>query len=482
MFDKAKYLVGASAVEYAVQLLVPMFLVRTLSHQDFASYRFMWLLSATLTGSLLLGFPASLYYFMPRVAREQQFGYVAQTGAFCALLAALACALLLGVATAFPGLDFLRLLPHPLPVFFGFLVLVGTTGLLDFLPAARADVPGQARVNLANALLRAGCTVAGASFGSITAVCWALFVYACGRFLLQAFYIGQAMPLAGGFDAARFRAQFAYAVPFGVANAFWSLRTQAEQWVGASILEPRQYALLSIAGTMSPIVMLVRQAVTASIVSAINRLEAEGDVPGMVKINADANVLDTSYTYPVLTFFFVTSGPLFALVYTSAYADAAMATKLICLGMVALTIETTTLTKAMGLRRMVLQFETAMLAMSVALSVAGGLAFGFVGVVLGSVVSRYLSTAYYVFTLTRRTGIPLRQFQHWGQLGRNLGCSVAAGAVAWIVLKAGAAWPLALQFGVTTAVLGTTYLVLAYLFGVSLPGRGMIASLLRRRG
>jgi hypothetical protein len=37
MFDKAKYLVGASAVEYAVQLLVPMFLVRTLSHQDFAS-------------------------------------------------------------------------------------------------------------------------------------------------------------------------------------------------------------------------------------------------------------------------------------------------------------------------------------------------------------------------------------------------------------------------------------------------------------
>ncbi|MGE5116994.1 MAG: lipopolysaccharide biosynthesis protein [Betaproteobacteria bacterium] len=482
VFGKAKYLVAASAVEYAVQLLVPVFLVRTLTHEEFASYRFMWLLAGTLTGSLLLGFPASLYYFLPREPRERQFGYVAQTAAFCALLAVLIGALLVGVRAAWPGLDFLRLLPRPLPVFLAFLVLIGATGLFDFLPAARADVKGQAGLNLMNALLRAGCTVTGAWFGSIESVCWALLAYAAARFMLMGGYVARSMPLAGGgFDALRFKGQFAYAVPFGVANACWSLRTQAQQWVGASILEPRQYALLSIAGTIAPIAMLVRQAITASIVAPINRLEAQRDVAGMVKINADANVLDTSYTYPVLTFFFVTSGPLFALVYTPAYAEAALATKWICVGMLALTVELTTLTNALRLRRMVLQWETAMLALSVALSVAGGLAFGFVGVVLGSVVSRYISTVYYVVALSRRTGVPLRRIQHWASLGRNLLCSVASGALGWLALGSLADRPLAVQLAVSGGVFGVAYLALALRLGVSLPGRQFFASLRRGR-
>ena len=481
LFGKTKYLVGASAVEYAVQLLVPVFLVRTLTHEEFASYRFLWLLAATLTGSLLLGFPASLYYFLPREPPERRFGYVAQTAAFCALLAVLACTVLMGVRAAWPALDFLRLLPQPLPVVLAFLVLIGATGLFDYLPAACADVKGQAGLNLANALLRAGCTLAGAWFGSIESVCWALLVYAAARFALQAGYVAATMPLAGGgFERLRFKGQFAYAVPFGVANAFWSLRTQAQQWVGAAILEPRQYALLSIAGTIAPIAMLVRQAITASIVAPINQLESQRDVEGMVKINADANVLDSSYTYPVLAFFFVTSAPLFALVYTPAYAEAALATKLVCLGIAALTIEVTTLTNALRLRRLVLQWESAMLVLSVALSVAGGFALGFVGVVLGSVISRYVSTVYYVVVLSRRTGVPVARFQHWGPLGRNLVCAVAAGALGWIALDAVADRALAVQFGVSAGVFAIAYVALALRLGVSLPGRQLLASVRRR--
>jgi O-antigen/teichoic acid export membrane protein len=480
MFDKAKYLAAASAVEYAVQLLVPVYLVRTLSHEDFASYRFIWLLAGTLTGTLPLGFPASLYYFVPRVPAERQFGYVAQTAGFCALLTLFGCAVLVGVRMHWPTLDLLRLLPHPLAVVLAFLVLIGATSLLDYLPAARAEVKVQAGLNLSNALLRAACILSGAWFGSISAVCWGLLVYAVGRFLLQAVYVGASMPLAGGgFDRARFRSQFAYAVPFGIANAFWALRFQAEQWVGASILTPKQYAWLSIAGSITPLVTLVRQAITASIVSAVNRLESQGDIDGMVRINADANVLATSYTYPVLTFFFVASGPLFTLVYTPAYAEAAMATKLICIGLAGSTIEMTTLSKALRLRRLVLQFEGSMLGLSVAMSVAGGLTFGFVGVVLGSVVSRYVSTAYYISVLTRRTGVPLRQFQHWPKLARNLLCSIAAGAIGWFALQASATLPLLAQLGVATAVMVVAYLALAPLFKVTLPGRRLLASLRR---
>ena len=303
----------------------------------------------------------------------------------------------------------LRLLPQPLGAFVAFLVLVAATNLLDYLPAARAEIKVQAAFNLGNALWRAACILAGASIGSIAAVCWALLVYATGRFVLQAVYVARSMPLRdGGFDRLRFRTQFAYAAPFGIASGFWALRGQAEQWVGAGLLAPRAYASLSIAGSITPIVMLVHQAITASSVSAINRLESQGDVTGMAQINARANVLAASYLFPVLTFFFVTSGPLFRLVYTASYADAALVTKLLCIGFIASAIEVSTLTKALRMRRAVLLFDASMLGISVAASVAGALVFGLVGVVIGSVISRYVSTAYFVTVLVRRTGVPWR--------------------------------------------------------------------------
>jgi O-antigen/teichoic acid export membrane protein len=472
MFDKAKYLAAASAVEYAVQLLVPVYLVRTLSHEEFASYRFMWLLAGTLTTTLLLGFPASLYYFVPRIAAERQFGYVAQTAAFSALLGVVACAALLGVATAWPGLDMLQLLPQPLGAFFAFLILVAATSLLDYLPAARAEVKAQAAFNLGNALWRAACIVAGAWIGSIAAVCWALLVYAIGRFALQALYVARSMPLRdGGFDRLRFRTQFVYAAPFGLASAFWALRSQAEQWVGAALLAPRAYASLSIAGSITPIAMLVHQAITASSVSAINRLESQGDVTGMTQINARANVLSASYLFPVLTFFFVTSGPLFRLIYTASYADAALVTKLLCIGFVASAIEVSTLTNALRMRRAVLLFDGSMLCVSLAASVAGGLVFGLVGVVIGSVISGYVSTAYFVAVLVRRTGVPLARFQHWGELARYFAAACLAGAIGWMALEWAAA-----QFGLFGQIaIATTAMVLAYvplvrLLGLSLFG------------
>jgi len=472
MFEKAKYLAAASAVEYGVQLLVPVYLVRTLSHEDFASYRFLWLLAGSLTGILLLGFPASLYYFVPRVGRERQFGYVAQTAAFCALLGVLACAALLAVVTAWPDSDMLRLLPGPLGVFFAFLVLVAATNVLDYLPAARADIKAQAALNLANALLRAACIVAGAWFGSIAAVCWALLAYATARFVMQSAYVAGSMPLVGGgFDAARFRAQFAYAAPFGIAGAFWALRSQAEQWIGAALLSPREYASLSIALSITPIVMLVHQAITASSVAEVNRLEAEGDVSGMVQINARANVLSASYLFPVLVFFFVTAGPLFELVYTASYADAAMVARLVCIGFVGAAIEVSTLTKALRMRRAVVLFDAGMLCISVAVSVAGGLAFGLIGVVIGSAVSRYVSMLYFVMILVRRTGVPLARFQRWGELAQYLAAACGAGVVGWVALEwAASRLGLAGQVAFATAAMVAVYVPLARLLRLPLLG------------
>jgi O-antigen/teichoic acid export membrane protein len=234
---------------------------------------------------------------------------------------------------------------------------------------------------------------------------------------------------------------------------------------------PREYASLSIALSITPVVVLVQQAITASSVSAVNRLESEGDVAGMVQINAQANVLSASYLFPVLVFFFVTSGPLFRLVYTASYADAALVAKVVCVGFVASVIEVSTLTKALRMRRAVVAFDGAMLGISVGASVAGALAFGIVGAVIGNALSRYVSTAYYVMMLVRRTGVPLPRFQHWGELLRYLGAACAAGLVGWLALDwAAPRLGLAGQVAFATAAMVLAYVPLARLLGLPLLG------------
>lgn len=472
MLNKAKYLAAASAFEYALQFALPILLTRVLAERDFASYRFLWLVYGTIAGVALLGLPQSLFYFLPRRDGPGRATVLLQTVALCAALGT-AAALAVVVAARLPWTaGAFELLPPNRLAFVLFVGLLSATAVYEQLAAAMKEIQAQARINVAASTVRVVAVLAGVWVGSLDAIVWALVVFALLRFALQGMFAARRAPLAEGrISGASVREQVGYALPFGLANGFWQLRAQAEQWVGAALLAARDYASLSVAASVLPVVLLVRNAITQSTAAELNRLESEGRRDEMLAVNGAGNAMAASILFPLLALLFAVASPLVTLVYTSTYADAALVLQLLIVGAIGSSfIETSSMAKALNLGKQLLRFDAALLGVAVGLSIAGGLWFGLPGMVVGSIVGRYASTVFCAGLVMRRLQVPLARFQPWPLLLKTLAASAAAATLGLLVVEqlAGHAAPV-LRIGAGGTAVGTAYLLAALLLRLPLP-------------
>jgi hypothetical protein len=61
-------LAAAGLIEYALQIILPVILVRHLTPADFGEYRLVWLLAASAVPLFVLSFPHSLFYTVKATA------------------------------------------------------------------------------------------------------------------------------------------------------------------------------------------------------------------------------------------------------------------------------------------------------------------------------------------------------------------------------------------------------------------------------
>ena len=76
-------------VEFGLQLLTPVVLVRLLDADVFASYRWLLLLVGTMAAIAPLGMIISLFYFLPRVEAKAKLQFILQAAAHLFLMACL---------------------------------------------------------------------------------------------------------------------------------------------------------------------------------------------------------------------------------------------------------------------------------------------------------------------------------------------------------------------------------------------------------
>ena len=125
------------------------------------------------------------------------------------------------------------------------------------------------------------------------------------------------------FDRQAFADQFRQIAPFGLASALYGLRSQADQWIAATLFALHSFAAFSVAAVLKPLVTIFRRSVLEAFVPKMSRLQAAGDVRGMLELNSRGNVLVGTLLYPVLAFAFAFAEELVTLVYTAAYLEAA---------------------------------------------------------------------------------------------------------------------------------------------------------------
>ena len=479
-------LTAAGMFDFALQLLLPVLLVRLLPASAFADYRLAWLAIGTAMAIAPLALPRSLFYFLPRTVPAQQVAYVHNT--VLLLLASGACAgLLLGPwNTLLP--DSLRHMAGAAWFLPAFLALWVAASLADSLPSARGEAGRQAALIVALACLRVAVIALAAISGRVDVVFGALIAYAAFKLALvladvRSHYRVPAPPLALRSQHAApgpapshapapptsqlrvLRTQLAYALPFGLTSALFLLRGQADQWVAATLFPVAAFAAFSIGAVVMPLVALVRTSIANTIAARLSRLESQRECDAMLRLNQRANLAAAFVLLPTLALTAVLAEHIVTLLYTPAFIAAASVMRINCLALVGVAVEVSTLSMVLNQGRYLLAADALLLPVSVGAAVLGATFWGLPGAALGNVVTLGAGNVFSFWRVARATGVPLAALQQWNALLRILACAACAALPALVCDRAALVRPPLPE----TLLIGTVFL-LAYLLMLRMLG------------
>jgi len=413
---RALSLGAVKAFDHAMQFLLPVLLVRCLDTASFGEYRLLWLAVGTVMAVAILNMPGSLYYFMPRASAPEKRLYVHQTLAYLGI-AGLVCAFAVS-----PWNPWLPEAVKPLmkygAVVPAFIALWVTSTLLEYVPTVDERISWQAYATVVVAVMRVVLLGAAAWFtGDLAIMLWLLVGTVVVKLALLFAYIQRYHGLGPPWlKRGTFAGQVRYAVPFGIASAFYGLRAQADQWVAASLFALQSFAAFSIAAILGQVVNIFRNSVLEAFLPSMSRMEAAGDVKSVLDMNARANVMVGTLLYPLLGFFFAFAEDIVSFVYTAAYVEAAPVMRVYIVGLVLMVVEVGSIILLLRQGTFSLVVTLVALALSVAVSWAAASHIGLAGAAAGSVLALYVDRFLTLRRIASQTGVPIARLQRWSHL------------------------------------------------------------------
>ena len=432
---RALSLGAVKTFDHAMQFLLPVILARSLDAATFGEYRLLWLVVGTVMTIATLNMAGGLYYFVPRSDARRKRLYVHQTMLFL-VFSGLVCA-----ALASPWNPLLPPAVAPLhgqgALVAAFIALWVAAILLDYLPAVDERIRWQAFATVSSSLLRVVLVAAAAWWaGDLESMLWMLLAAVAFKLALLLVYVQRRHGLgAPWFERAAFSGQLRHCAPFGLSNALYALRSQSDQWVAASLFALSSFAAFSIAAVVGHVVHILRHSVMEAFLPAMSRMEAAGDVRGVMALNSRANAMVGSVLYPLLAVAFVFAEEVISLVYTDAYLEAAPVMRVYIAGMAIMVIEVGSVVLLLRQGSFALRITALVLPLSVAVSWAVAHGVGLPGAATGSVLAIYLDRALLLRRVSRHTGIGLRDLQDWRALARAAALAAGCGLLAWGVVR-----------------------------------------------
>ena len=473
---------AANAIDYAIQFLLPVVLVRYLTPEAFGSYRLLWLVAGTVMAVVTQAMAGGLYYFLPRSGDEEKRLYINQALLYLSAAGLIAACAVSGWNPWLPwNVRQLSSNGALLPTFVMFWVV---SSLLDLIGSTEERVRWQTRTIIGLSALRAVALSAAAVLTrQLEPVLLTLLGFAIFKFALLLTYVARYHGLKGPFLRRRaFTRQLRQTAPFALTGALYGLRAQADQWVATALFSVGMFASFSIAALLSPLVHLCRVSVQQAFLPSISRLEAAGDLRGMLELNSRGSVLAATLLYPMLAFAFVFSAEIVTIIYTGAYVAAAPVMRIYILGLIALVIEPATLMLLLRQGAFSMRLGVLALALSVTLSWTCASAGGLAGAAVGSVTAIYLEHVGALWRISRCTGIPWRHLQDWRSLGLLLLCAVLAGVLSWVLVsRVPAGFGPEVRVAAGGVLLAVAYLALIVMCGLARDWRAAFEGLRRRQ-
>lgn len=449
-----------NAFDMAIQIVLPMILVRALNENDFAAYRGLWLLAGTSLNVFALAVPASLFYFLPRNAQALRSVYLLQ--AFYYMLAAA----LVSVMTSWTWARLNGFPWYEQAQIAGFVALWVFSSLLDSMFNAQQRIARQAAINLAFALLRLAAVVGVAwVYRSWSAVLIAHLLFGAAKAAVCASSVLNELAAGTRPSSARWREQFRFALPFGVSTALSLLRQRIDQWMVASVFSAAQFGLYSVASVFSPIQGLIRSTINQLVLPELNRLEASANMTSMLALNHRGNIAVALIMFPSLFFIAAWATQLLTLLFTANYSAASPAAQAYCVALLIDSMEVVTLLIVMRQGMFMMYWDAILMVVTVIGSLAGAYWFGLPGAALGQVLGSLLAQIGTYYWFRKLSKVPLRKIQPWGTLAR-----IAAAALFAAVVSRAVVWFGNIESVLLCLTVGALVFVLAYNLALRLAG------------
>lgn len=277
MTAQAFWIMLAKTVAFSFTLALPLLLVRRLSQTDFGLYRQIFLLVGTAFALLPLGVGMSAYYFLPREPGRQP-----QIVSNILLFHLLVSALFLAAVALRPSL--LSALFNS-PEMEGYAPLVGlvvmtwvTSSLLEVIPIARQELRLATSLvilsQLTKAVLMFGAVLL---FGTVRALLYAALVQGALQTTILLVYLRSRYgAFWRGFDRPLWRAQLAYALPFGLASVLYRSQVELDNYFVSYQFGPADYAIYAVGCFELPLLGLLAESISSVTIPRVSYLQKEG--------------------------------------------------------------------------------------------------------------------------------------------------------------------------------------------------------------
>ncbi len=381
----------ASIVDYAIQLLLPIAMVRLLDGDAYAQYRMLFLMVNTAMALAPMYMPQALFYFLPKAESNlEKAKYIGNTVLFLFIT---------GCITALLINPWLPIIPDK---FFGitrvqvliplFLLVWVLSSLLDSLPNANNRIRCQAGIMLSMSILRVSCIVTAAWLtGNVECVFFTLCVFiALKTMVLLIFIRYEIKPYVMRFDSGVFKIQLKYSIPFGISAALYMLKIQADQWIAAYLFVPFEYAVFSFGIYVAPLMNIMRNAINNAALPTMSKAYSAGEYSEVIMQFKKVNFIMACFILPLLAVLYVTSEHIIRFLFTETYIEAASVMRIYIIGFIIQCLESTSILRLCNAGKFSLKLNAFLLPFAIFLDFVGARYGGIQGAALGSVITLYI--------------------------------------------------------------------------------------------
>ncbi|MEK6784305.1 MAG: lipopolysaccharide biosynthesis protein [Nitrospirota bacterium] len=424
-------LTASRFIDYGMQFLVPMMLARVFRPNDYGQYMLLWLVVNTALTVTTLHMPQSLLYFLPHSRTEtEKVRHILNTILFLIMTGLLASCIVNPWVPLLPE-RFVVAGEHAWVV--PALVFLWTVSqLTDIVPTAEERIGWQAFAVISLSAIR-GLLITGIAwyFQDIGLVFTGLVAFATIKIGVFLVYLLTYHPLVNwGIDRKLLCSQLDYSIPFGIGAGLFMLRIQADQWIVAVLFSAGEFSLFVIGAYLGPLLTVIRESVNSVLLPKLSRLQAEGDREAVIELSRTSNIHMAFILFPLLVWFFIFSGDVIEVVFSSVYRDASTVMRIYILSYLTMTFEVNNLFRVLGGGRYSIYLSLGLLVPAVSTSFWGGITYGLWGAALGAAVVTYIGETLKLKYVARQLAVSVARVVDWQSWAILFTASIVAGVFA----------------------------------------------------